>query len=179
MSVLSRATQEGRTLPQIVRIGAIGGAIAGMMLAMVEMVYGWVSETHTFWDAPMAIWAWVAGVGNFGPPGDHVGAIVLGIAGHMMLSMMLGVVFAGLVFSVLRGRNGLTLVMVGVAYGLVVWIAMRYVILPLNAGEADLFTTDHVSPQWVWWLSHAVLGMTAGVYVNAVRRVGRQPGATR
>lgn len=39
----------------------------------------------------------------------------------------------------------------------------------LLVGEDDLFTTDVVSPQWVWWLALAVLGMTAGLVYDVAR----------
>lgn len=142
------------------------------------MPYGLFSANHTFWDAPMAIWAWVAGVDNFGAPGDHVGAIVLGIAGHMVNSMMIGAAFALLMTYAVKAHDAVTPVVVGVIYGLALWVAMRYVILPLNTGEASLFTTDRVSPQSIWWLSHAVLGMTAGIYYDIVTRtlrISRKP----
>jgi hypothetical protein len=32
-----------------------------------------------------------------------------------------------------------------------------------------------VSPQWVWWLAHALLGMTAGVFYVAVGRARLRP----
>lgn len=102
--------------------------------------------------------------------GDHVGAIVLGIGAHMVNSMMVGAAFALLLAYVVRARGVMTPVVLGVGYGLVIWVVMRYVLLPLNDGEATLFTTDTVSPQAVWWLSHAVLGMTAGIYYYLVNR---------
>lgn len=162
------------TPTQIVVRGAIGGLIAGMMMAMIEMIYGWLSDEHTFWDAPMAIWAWVAGIEHFGEPSNHVGPIVLGLGGHMMNSMMIGIVFAVLI-TALRPKSNAGPVMLGIAYGLLAWIVMRYVLLPLNTPEDDLFTTDLVSPQWVWWLAHAVLGMVAGLYFLLVRRLLRGP----
>lgn len=162
---------EWSTGKRVVVIGAAGGAIAGMMLAMVEMLYGWLSDSHTFWDAPMAIWAWVGGIEHFGSPSDHVGPIVLGLGGHMMNSMMIGIGFA-ILMVVLRPRGTVAPIMIGVVYGLAVWVVMRYILLPLNSGEDDLFTTSVVSPQWVWWLGHAVLGMTAGVFYIVVRRAG-------
>ncbi len=158
---------------RVVAIGAAGGMVAGMMMAMVEMIYGWASNAHTFWDAPMAIWAWVAGLNHYGEPGNHVGSIVLGLGGHMMNSMMVGVVFAAMATALLaslrrRGAGAIALgvapVMLGVAYGLGFWAVMRYGILPLRgAPEKYLFTKTIVSPQWVWWLAHGVLGMTAGI----------------
>lgn len=111
----------------------------------------------------MAIWPWAAGIDNFG-------AIVLGIGAHVVNLTMVGAAFALLLIYVVRARGVMTPVVLGVLYGLVIWVVMRYVILPLNGGEATLFTTDTVSPQAVWWLSHAVLGMTAGIYYFLVNR---------
>jgi len=166
---------------RVVVIGAVGGIVAGMMMAMLEMIYGWASSAHTFWDAPMAIWAWVAGANHYGAPGNHVASIVLGLGGHMMNSMMIGIVFAAMATALTaallrRGASAIALdvapVMLGVAYGLGFWAVMRYGILPLRgAPEKYLFTKDVVSPQWVWWLAHGVLGMTAGVVFDIARRV--------
>jgi hypothetical protein len=150
-------------------VGAAGGMLAGMMMAMTEMFYGWASNAHTFWDAPMAIWAWVAGLDWFGAPADHIGSIILGLGGHMTNSMIAGVMFAALA-TLPRLRGLETLVMAGVAYGLGLWAIMRYGIRPLRDPESTLFTTDLVSPQWVWWLAHAILGMTAGVFFYVVSR---------
>lgn len=162
------ADERGSTA-RILTVGIVGGMVAGMMMAMVEMIYGWLSDEHTLWDAPMAIWAWVFGLDHFGDPANHVWPIVLGMGGHMMNSAMIGVVFAALAFTI-RPRNVVVAVMLGVAYGLAIWVVMRYVVLPLNDPESTLFTTDRVSPQWVWWLSHAALGMTAGLVYRAAAR---------
>ena len=161
---------------RVVAVGAVGGMVAGMMMAMVEMLYGWANDARTFWDAPMAIWSWVAGLEHFGTPSNHVWPILLGLGGHMANAMVVGVVFAALL-TALRPRNDLVPIMLGVAYGLGLWAVMRYGILPLNAGEDDLFTKDLVSPQWVWWLAHGVLGMTAGLVYDVARRLVLQPPA--
>lgn len=170
---------------RILLVGSLGGAAAGMMLAMVEMLYGWASSTHTFWDAPMAIWAWAGGSQHFGEPGNHVGPVLLGLAGHMANSMMLGVGFVALATIALTGLRrrrtvvprtfGALAVLAGLAYGLGAWAVMRYGILPLRgSSEARLFTGSVVSPQWVWWLGHAALGMTAGAAFS-VAEVSRRP----
>jgi len=182
MAVRSASLAELSTAKRVALVGAVGGTVAGMMMAMFEMLYGWVSSAHTFWDAPMAIWAWVGGRSHFGAPGEHVGPIILGLGGHMMNSMMAGVVFAAmataLVAALGRVKNvspialDLGPIMLGVAYGLGFWAVMRYAILPLRSdAEARLFTTSVVSPQWVWWLAHGLLGMTAGVVFDVARRL--------
>lgn len=186
MGIRSFPARELSTPKRIVLIGAIGGTVAGMMMAMVEMLYGWASQTHTFWDAPMAIWAWVGGRNHFGAPANHVGPILLGLGGHMANSMLAGIAFAGfataLVAALRRVRDASPLaldlapIMLGVAFGLALWATMRYGILPLRRDrEAQLFTTGLVSPAWVWWLAHAVLGMTAGIVFDVARRLFEEP----
>ena len=149
--------------------GALGGMAAGLMMAAVEMIYGWASSAHTAWDAPMGIWAYVAGLNHFGHPGNHIGPIVLGLGGHMLNSMIIGIVFVALL-RMLRNPPGA--LMFGTAYGVGLWALMRYVLLPINTPNDRLFTTSMISPQWVWWVAHVALGMTAGlVYLLVGRRL--------
>lgn len=152
----------GWTARSIVTLGAIVGLASGMMMAGVEMIYGWISDSHRFWDAPMAIWAWVAGLEHFGQPGNHVWPIILGIGGHMMNSTIAGIIFVALLVAA-RSRGVIAPVMAGIVYGLLLWVVMRYGILPLRDSTKVLFTHSLVSPQWVWWVAHAALGMTAGL----------------
>jgi uncharacterized membrane protein YagU involved in acid resistance len=146
---------------RLMLVGAIGGVVAGMMMAGVEMIYGWASSTHTAWDAPMGIWAYIGGLEHFGHPANHIGPIVLGLGGHMMNSMIIGIVFVALMRTL---RNPPGALMLGIAYGVGVWALMRYVLLPINTPEDRLFTTSMISPQWVWWVAHVALGMTAGLF---------------
>jgi hypothetical protein len=149
-----------------------------MMMAAVEMLYGLFSGSRSFWDAPEAIWAWVGGIDHFtrNHPGSHVGPIVLGIGGHMMNSMVVGMVFAALITAA-RIREPITTAMLGVAAGIGMWVLMRYGILPLNHGESKLFTTGIVSPQWTWWVAHVAFGMGLGLGYVAARtpRAARRP----
>lgn len=165
---------------RIALVGVLGGMAAGTTMGLVEMLYGWASDAHTFWAAPMAIWAWIAGANHFGEPANHVGPIVLGLGGHMLNSMLVGVVFA-LAMSALRARHALVPIVAGTAYGLALWAIMRYGILPLRASTDQLFTTSRVSPQWVWWVAHAGLGTTAGMTYAVARRAlaRRSPVAVR
>ena len=155
-------------LKRAVLAGSVAGAAAGLVMAGVEMVYGWVSDTHSAWDAPLGIWSYVGGISHFGRPGDHVGPIFLGICGHMLNAILVGVVFVAL----LRGlRNPVVILILGVAYGAGLWALQRYVLLPMKAPEDKLFTTALISPQWVWWIAHVALGATiALVYLLLERR---------
>jgi hypothetical protein len=168
MSVMPRAAA------RLVAFGALGGVLAGLVLAVTEMIYGWATSVHTAWDAPMAIWAWIVGLNHFGQPGNHIGPILLGLGTHMVISMIAGVVFVA-VLATIRLRINALAVVLGIAYGLVLWVITRYGLLPLRDSTKALFTTSMVSPQWVWWLAHGLFGLTLGTSYAAVRRARMLP----
>jgi hypothetical protein len=158
-------------------VGAVAGAAAGIMMAAVEMIYGWASSAHTAWDAPMGIWAYIGGLDHFGHPANHIGPIVLGIGGHMMNAVIVGIVFVALL-RILRNPPGALLL--GTAYGVGLWALQRYVFLPINTPEDRLFTTSIISPQWVWWVAHVALGTTLGlVYLLFRQRQLAEPAPQR
>ncbi len=168
METVTERTHGRWTARRILGGAAVAGVAAGTVMAAVEMAYGWISEAHTPWDAPMGMWAWLFGLEHFGEPRNHVWPIVLGFAGHIVNSVIVASVVAVVVAGI--GRRALAGALVlGLLYGLAVWVLMRYAVLPLNDGEARLFTTDLISPQWVWWLAHAAYGLTAGLVVYALR----------
>ena len=149
-------------------IGVTAGAAAGLAMAAVEMIYGWASSAHTAWDTPMGIWAYIGGLEHFGHPANHVWPILLGIGGHMMNAIFVGIVFVALM-RILRDPSGALLL--GTAFGVGLWALQRYVFLPISTPEDKLYTTSAISPQWVWWVAHVALGTTLGlVYVLFGRR---------
>jgi uncharacterized membrane protein YagU involved in acid resistance len=145
---------------RILLVGAAAGVAGGLAMAAVEMIYGWASSAHTAWDAPMGIWADIGGLNHFGRPVDHIGPIVLGIGGHMLNAIFVGVVFVALV-RLLRYPTAAPVL--GAAFGAGLWALQRYVLLPINTPEDKLFTTATISPPWVWWLAHLALGTTIGL----------------
>jgi cobalamin synthase len=158
-------------------VGVVTGAAAGMAMAGVEMIYGWASSAHTAWDAPMGIWAFIGGLNHFGHPANHIWPILLGIGGHMMNAIFIGIVFVALM-RILRNPPGALLI--GAASGVGIWALQRYVFLPINTPEDRLFMTSTISPQWVWWLAHVALGTTLGlVYVLLGRRQPAAPASQR
>jgi hypothetical protein len=158
----------GGVVKHTLLVGGVAGAAAGLAMAGVEMIYGWASSAHTAWDAPMGIWAFIGGLNHFGPPANHIWPILLGIGGHMMNAIFIGIVFVALM-RILRNPPGALLL--GTAFGVGLWALQRYVFLPINTPESRLYTTSAVSPQWVWWLAHIALGTTLGlVYVLLGRR---------
>ncbi len=100
-------TMKNVDLRRVGFVGAIGGMLAGMMVAMVEMLYGLASAAHTVLGCADRDLVVVAGIEHFCHSGNHVGPIVPGIGGHMMNSMVAGLTFAA-ILSVIRLRRART-----------------------------------------------------------------------
>lgn len=148
--------------------GALAGAVGGMVMAMWSMFVLWLDGSgfwkplnliaHTFWrDAPL---------------GSQYcfGAAVLGVIVHMMMSMMLGAVFALAVqrfHGTVAGVTGL-----GIGLGLVVWVVMQFVVWRIvDADAAAEFTP------WVFATGHAMYGAVTGLVVAALgARAGKTTG---
>lgn len=115
-----------------VRNVVIGGIVASLVIGMWEMIVEAVLPGGAgFFGPVIAIGATVVrdlqGSGN--PiPFDAV-ALVLGLAGHMMNSIVLAAVF-GLVAARFAHQGG-KLIIAGVLYGILVWAVMWFVVLPL------------------------------------------------
>jgi hypothetical protein len=163
-------------IKRVLLLGAGVGIPAGLAMAGVEMIYGWASPAHTAWDAPMGIWAYIAGLKHFGDPANHIGPIILGIGGHMANAVFVGIVFAAMMSTVRRPNAGPLL---GAGFGAGLWALQRYVFLPINTPEDRIYTTSLTSPQWVWWIAHIALGLTAGLAYLWFdkRRVATKPGS--
>ena len=98
-------------IPALVRTGAIAGLAGGMVMAMWQMIFGAVAQQPTavpgidtsFWTAITAIPSVPFGLDWF-QGSFELGAVAVGLMGHMMNSMMLGAVGVGLLAMVLGSR---------------------------------------------------------------------------
>lgn len=140
--------------------GAIGGLIGGMAMAMFSMFVA-ISEDG-FWAPVRGITSVVFGDKYYG--GDFAfGSVIVGLMGHMMNSVVLGVVFALIAGIVPAKASKSTVIVAGMAFGLMVWLVM----VPLVATQAqssELFA-DSV-PAWAWVVGHLMFGgITALVLV--------------
>lgn len=142
---------------QTVVRGALGGMVGGTVMAMWSMVALSLNGSgfwqplnliaHTFWR---------------GAPLDakfSLGAALLGLVVHMMMSMMVGVVFA---LGVQRIHGDLISVSVlGMIIGTVIWVVMQYGIWRVvDAAAATAFTP------WVFAVGHAMFGAATGLVVR-------------
>ena len=168
----------------IIRTGLIAGAIAGMMMAMWQMVVGLIADEPTaveginssFWTAVTSIPSVIFGLDWFHQD-FAFWPVVLGIGGHMVNSMMLGVIGVALLAAVLGARPSLpAAIMQATVFGLV----LEVVILNLIVNSIQDVNTAYTStPEWSWWASHAIFGMTLGlVAALLLRRAAPAGGAT-
>jgi uncharacterized membrane protein YagU involved in acid resistance len=131
------------------------GLIAGLVFAMWAMVVGLF--TSTLWAPPQGI-AQSIGIGS---PGHNFQLVplVVGLIGHMMNSIVLGVIFIAIARA-LR-LHGLSAVAGGMAYGVIVYVAMYWVLLRgiLNSTSASFLSSN---PEWSWIAGHLMFGVVLG-----------------
>lgn len=168
VSPAERFRQRGRVEPlAVMKLGAIAGMAGGMMMAIYQMIVGAIAKDPTavagihttFWTPVEGIWSVVFGVHHF--HGDfHTIPVLGGIAGHMMNSMVLGIIGMVLIAGLLgRQPNIGAATMLAVAYG----IAIEAVLVNLLINNAQkIETLYHSTPTWSWWAAHAIFGMTLG-----------------
>jgi len=126
-----------------------------MAFAMWAMVVGIFASR--LWAPPQGI-AQSIGIGTQGWDFQFV-PFILGIMGHMMNSIIIGLIFLA-VATALRLRQ-LALVAAGVIYGVVVYLVMYYPILRgLLASNSGSFLTSN--PEWSWVLAHLMYGAILG-----------------
>jgi hypothetical protein len=108
----------------------IGGLVASLVMGMIEMVFEGIGGAG-FWSPVVFIAASVVRALQSVPVPVPFQAlpVVLGLMGHMMNSVILGILFAAFVAPRLRGADGL--VIGGIVYGLAVFVLMWFLVVPL------------------------------------------------
>lgn len=123
-------------------VGAVGGLTGGIVFAMWEMIVEgirsislggsfWGSlSTHTgFWAAPQFIGATVIRSLQTGHnPNFNLVPFILGLMGHMMNSIILGLIFVAFAYAITRSLGGLLIL--GMMYGAVVFAVMWWLVVP-------------------------------------------------
>jgi hypothetical protein len=148
---------------RIVVVGLIASVVMGMIEMLAEAVLG-----TGFWSPVTFIGATVLRSLQSVqiPVSFTVAGVVLGLMGHMMNSVVLGLIFAGLFSRVARSRAGL--VMTGAIYGFAIFAVMWHGVLPaVNPVMLNLNPTVFAVSHLMWG---AVLGglvpQTTGVTVK-------------
>ena len=145
----------------------IGGIVASLVIAMWEMdVEAIVPGGAGFFGPPLAIGATVArGLqGSANPIPFDLAALVLGLAGHMMNSVVLAAVFGVLASRARIGTAGTAgAVMAGAVWGILVFVGMWFVVVPLvdplvRNLNAVVFLAGHV----MWGVAVGLLWARSG-----------------
>jgi hypothetical protein len=131
------------------------GLIAGLVFAMWAMLVGLF--TSTLWAPPQGI-AQSIGIGSAGHNFQIV-PFVAGLMGHMMNSIVLGVIFIALARTI--GLQGIAAVFGGMVYGALVYAAMYWVVLRgvLSSTSASFVSAN---PEWSWIAAHLMFGVVLG-----------------
>ena len=154
MSTQLRTESGGRVAARWI----LPGLIAGLVFAMWAMVVGLF--TSNLWAPPQGI-AQSIGVGA---PGHafQLAPFVAGLMGHMMNSVIIGIIFVAIARAI--HLHGVTTVIGGMVYGLLVYGAMYWVLLRgLLASTSASFLS--ANPEWSWIAAHLMFGALLGALV--------------
>jgi len=163
-----------RTSGTPVNTRAVGSVLiatmaAGMMFGMLQMIVEAVIG-HGFWS-PLRYIASVFTRGANTDPSFSLGPVIVGLGGHMMNSVILGVIFAAVVWKLVH--NPIVLAMAGMLWGAIVYVFMWWAVIPTIDPAMKLLNAP-----W-FFVSHLVFGMVLGLGVAVVQRVSqRQQPAT-
>ena len=141
--------------PRTVLNWVLPGLIAGIVFAMWAMLVGIV--TSTLWAAPQGI-AQSIGIGSPGHSFQLV-PFVAGVIGHMMNSIVLGVVFVAIARAI--RLHGPAAVVGGMVYGVIVYFGMFWILLRgvLRSTSASFLSAN---PEWSWIAAHLMFGVVLG-----------------
>lgn len=138
------------------------GLIASVVMGMIEMIYEAVAGAG-FWSPVVFIGATILrSLQSVQVPVPFLlGGVVIGLAGHMMNSVIFGLIFAWIVSrtSLIRGR----LVVAGVIYAVVIFVVMWYVIVP--AIDPVMLKLNGT----VFAIAHVMWGAALGLIVPQAR----------
>lgn len=126
----------------------VAGIVASLVMGMIEMIYEALAGDG-FWSPPVYIGATVLrGLQSVRiPVAFNFWGVVLGLMGHMMNSVIFGLIFTAIFTRGTSSRGGL--VVSGAIYSLVIFFAMWYVVAPaidpviLNL-NATVFALAHI-----------------------------------
>lgn len=147
-----------------VRTILISGIVASLVFAMWEMIVEAVIPNGAgFFGPPVAIGATLVRdlQGSANPLPVDPAALVLGLAGHMMNSVILAAIFGALVTRTALQTAGL--VVTGVVWGAAVFVVMWYAILP----AVDPLMLNVNGPAFL--LGHVMWGAALGLLWAATR----------
>ncbi len=151
---MSERTRPNLTAAKIAS-SAVAGFVAGFVMAPAAMIHSAV-EGLGFWLPMQNIAAAFFGVDALI---GGTGSVLLGLSAHVIMSLVVGGIFGALIST--EWGSGL-IVGTALAYSILVWAAMTFLILPLI--DQVMLERVMVTPVW-WFLLHLVFGLVLGLVV--------------
>lgn len=152
-----------------IQAGLVGGAAIALFLIVVA-----VSSGGTVWSVLKGAAAPFLGA-QAATPEFALGPVLLGSVLHFAISAAWGAAFGVLAYGLSRGAT----VVAGLGWGLVVWLVMYYVVLPLAGLGAMVAQT----PAVMAILAHLVFGLALGLaflpFQRRIRTGAITPGERR
>jgi uncharacterized protein DUF6789 len=147
---------------QAVRGGLVGGLAGGVALGIFLAVSSFATGRDV-WSAAKGAALPFFGFERVSQPGFDAGPVVVGVLAHFAVSIGWALVFATLAYGLSKSAT----VLFGVAWGVVVWLGMYYVVLPLVGGGVIAENT----PVGNAILEHALYGLFVGLGLLPFQRV--------
>jgi hypothetical protein len=163
----------------VIRVGVLAAIAGGTVMAVWQVVVAAIAQQptavpgihQTLWTPPEGIWSVAFGVHHF--HGDfHFIPVLGGIAGHMMNSLIVGLVGVVL-FTAILGRqpHPAAAVILGAGYG----IAVQAILINAIINTQKIQTLYSSTPHWSWFVGHGIFGLTLGMLTAVgLRRAQRQ-----
>lgn len=138
--------------------GILGGILAAIVMAAFGMIVSLVAG-RGLWFPMKLVAAFAMGQDAiFG----GIGTIALGVVTHLAIGALFGLVYA---YLVPRGANRSTDLLIGIAYGVLVYFGMTYAVLPW------VNTLMYAGIERDWYLAaHVLYGVTVAFAVPLRRR---------
>jgi hypothetical protein len=173
-----RTRRESVAATKVIRVGALAAIVGGIVMAVWQMVVAAIAQQptavpgihQTLWTPPEGIWSVVFGVHHF--HGDfHFIPVFGGIAGHMMNSLVLGLVGVVLLTAILgRQPHPAAAVIIGIGYG----IAVQAILISAVINTQKIQTLYSSTPHWSWFVGHGIFGLTLGMLTSVLLRKGQR-----
>jgi hypothetical protein len=138
----------------VLKGGAVAGLVGGLVIALIGIL-GNLAEGRGFWVGLKGASAPFLGASRAYTPGFDANAILLGVIGHFLIALIWGVLFGVFVY----GASRLTTVLAGLAWGLVVWVGMFLLVLPM----VGLRQMAHGVPVGAAIVQHLIFGVATAL----------------
>lgn len=149
----------------VVACGSAMGLLAGTVMGLAAMIHAGTVGLDPFGPVRQVAAVWYGIDALIGGEG----IVGMGVITHLVVSMVLGVVFAA--YGPRRGGAAVTVVG-GLAYGTLVWAVFSWVLLPLV--DPIMHERVRLFPS-AWYVLHLVFGALLSPTPYLVRLMARTP----